>query len=173
MTKLKRYHLKNEMLIANMLANLIAVAFFQVLVFRAEPDLPEHIWQNPAVEIIDILFTPAAFIFVWVMTLRYERPIRKYLEARFAHKSVSQQLEETARRKVLNEPYVLIGLSLCMWILSAIVYCCMWWILKDIIRQHADQSAREIIQTVITAVDRFCDPLQRADDVTLVVTKIT
>ena len=129
MTKLKRYHLKNEMLIANMLANLIAVAFFQVLMFRAEPDPPEHIWQNPAVEMIDILFTPAAFIFVWVMTLRYERPIRKYLEARFANKSVSPRLEETARRKVLNEPYVLIGLSLSMWILSAIVYCCMWWIL--------------------------------------------
>ena len=129
MTKLKRYHLKNEMLLANLLANFIAVAFFQVLMFRAEPDPPEHIWQNPAVEMIDILFTPAAFIFVWVMTLRYERPIRKYLEARFADTSVSQQLEETARRKVLNEPYVLIGLSLSMWILSAIVYSLMWWFL--------------------------------------------
>jgi sigma-B regulation protein RsbU (phosphoserine phosphatase) len=117
------------MLIANMLANLIAVAFFQVLMFRAEPDPPEHIWQHPAVEMIDILFTPAAFIFVWVMTLRYERPIRKYLEARFANKSVSQQLKEAACRKVLNEPYVLIGLSFSMWILSAIVYCSMWWIL--------------------------------------------
>ncbi|MGD9054875.1 MAG: SpoIIE family protein phosphatase [Desulfobacterales bacterium] len=129
MTKFKRYHLKNEMLLANMLANFIAVAFFQVLMFRAEPDPPEHIWQNPVVEMIDILFTPVAFIFVWVMTIRYERPIRKYLEARFANKSVSQQLEETARRKVLNEPYVLIGLSLSMWILSAVVYSCMWWIL--------------------------------------------
>ncbi|MGD8344810.1 MAG: SpoIIE family protein phosphatase [Desulfobacterales bacterium] len=129
MTKLKRYHLKNEMLLANLLANFIAVAFFQVLMFRAEPDPPEHIWQIPAVEMIDILFTPAAFIFVWVMTLRYERPIRKYLDARFAGQSVSQDLEATARRKVLNEPYVLIGLDLSMWLLSAIVYSCMWWIL--------------------------------------------
>ncbi|MGD2098548.1 MAG: SpoIIE family protein phosphatase [Desulfobacterales bacterium] len=129
MTKLKRYHLRNEMLLANVLANFIAVAFFQVLMFRAEPDPPEYIWQNPVVEMIDILFTPAAFIFVWVMTLRYERPIRKYLEARFANQSVSQDLEETARRKVLNEPYVLIGLDLSMWLLSALVYSCMWWIL--------------------------------------------
>ena len=127
MTKFKRYHIKNEMLLANLLANLIAVSFFQVLMFRAEPDPPEHIWQNPMVEIIDILFTPAAFIFVWVMTLRYERPIRKYLEAKFTHKYVSQELEETARRKVLNEPYVLICLSLSMWLLSAIVYSLMWW----------------------------------------------
>ena len=129
MTKLKRFHLKNEMLLANMLANFIAVAFFQVLMFRAEPDPPEYIWENPLVETIDILFTPAAFIFVLIMTLRYERPIRKYLGARFADNPVSPQLRETARRKVLNEPYVLIGLSLSMWILSAIVYACMWWIL--------------------------------------------
>ena len=44
---------------------------------------------------------------------------------------------------------------------------------KDIIRQHADQPAREIIQTVITAVDRFRHPLAKTDDITLVVTKIT
>jgi len=129
MTKFKRFHLKNEMLLANVLANLIAVSFFQVLMFRAEPDPPEYIWQNPVVEVIDLLFTPAAFVFVWAMTLRYERPIRKYLTAKFAHKSVSRQLEEAARRKVLNEPYVLIGLDLSMWLLSALVYSCMWWIL--------------------------------------------
>lgn len=117
------------MLLANFLANFIAVFFFQVLMFRAEPEPPDHIWQNPAVEMIDILFTPAAFIFVYIMTLRYERPIRKYLEATFTQKPVSKDLQETARRKVLNEPYVLICLSLSMWLLSAVVYSLMWWFL--------------------------------------------
>ncbi len=129
MTKFKRFHLKNEMLLANFSANFIAVTFFQVLMFRAEPDPPEHIWQNPWFEMIDILFTPAAFIFVVVMTLRYERPIRQYLEAKFSNKSVSKDLEDTARRRVLNEPYVLICLSLSMWLLSAIIYSLLWWIL--------------------------------------------
>jgi sigma-B regulation protein RsbU (phosphoserine phosphatase) len=117
------------MLMANFLANFIAVSFFQVLMFRAEPDPPDHIWQNPVFEMIDMFFTPAAFIFVIIMTLRYERPIRKYLETRFANKSVSKDLEEAARRKLLNEPYVLIGLSLSMWLLSALVYTLMWWFL--------------------------------------------
>ncbi|MBT8363295.1 MAG: cell wall metabolism sensor histidine kinase WalK, partial [Deltaproteobacteria bacterium] len=129
MTKFKRFHLKNEMLLANFLANFIAVTFFQVLMFRAEPDPPEHIWQNPLFEMVDILFTPAAFIFVVVMTLRYERPIRQYLDAKFSNNSVPKDVEETARRKVLNEPYVLICLSLSMWLLSAIVYSLLWWIL--------------------------------------------
>jgi sigma-B regulation protein RsbU (phosphoserine phosphatase) len=129
MTKFKRFHLKNEMLMANLLANFIAVFFFQVLMFRAEPDPPDYIWQNPVFEMIDMFFTPAAFIFVIIMTLRYERPIRKYLETIFANKSVSKDLEEAARRKLLNEPYVLIGLSLSMWLLSALVYTLMWWFL--------------------------------------------
>jgi sigma-B regulation protein RsbU (phosphoserine phosphatase) len=44
---------------------------------------------------------------------------------------------------------------------------------KDIIRQQADRPAKAIIQTVIDAVDRFCHPLAKTDDVTLVVAKIT
>jgi sigma-B regulation protein RsbU (phosphoserine phosphatase) len=43
---------------------------------------------------------------------------------------------------------------------------------KDIIRENADRPAKDIIQGVIEAVDRFCHPLEKADDVTLVVTKI-
>ena len=129
MTKSKQYLLKNVMLLANMLANLIAVTFFQMLMFRAEPNPPEYIWQNPMVEMIDIIFTPAAFIFIWVMTVRYERPIRHYLETKYANESVSKDLEEKAHRKVLNEPYVLICLDLSMWLLSAIVYASMWWIM--------------------------------------------
>jgi sigma-B regulation protein RsbU (phosphoserine phosphatase) len=44
---------------------------------------------------------------------------------------------------------------------------------KDIIRENAGQPAKDIIQAVITEVDHFCHPLEKADDVTLVITKIT
>jgi sigma-B regulation protein RsbU (phosphoserine phosphatase) len=44
---------------------------------------------------------------------------------------------------------------------------------KEIIHQNADRPAKEIIQAVIKAVDSFCHPLAKSDDVTLVVTKIT
>ena len=43
---------------------------------------------------------------------------------------------------------------------------------KNIIRQNANRPAKEIIQAVIEAVDRFCHPLLKTDDVTLVVAKI-
>ncbi len=44
---------------------------------------------------------------------------------------------------------------------------------KAIIRENADQPAKDITQAVIKQVDSFCHPLEKADDVTLVVTKIT
>jgi sigma-B regulation protein RsbU (phosphoserine phosphatase) len=44
---------------------------------------------------------------------------------------------------------------------------------KDIIRKNAGRPAKDIIQAVIKEVDRFCHPLEKADDVTLVVSKIT
>jgi sigma-B regulation protein RsbU (phosphoserine phosphatase) len=43
---------------------------------------------------------------------------------------------------------------------------------KEIIRNNASRPAKDIIQAVIEEVDRYCHPLQKADDVTLVITKI-
>jgi sigma-B regulation protein RsbU (phosphoserine phosphatase) len=126
MTKLKLFHLKNEMLVANFLANLFSVAFVQKLLFRVEP-APEEIWDIPAIGFLDDIFTPLAFTFVIVMTLLYEKPIRAYLNTQFRNKAVSQELEEKARRKVLNEPFVLIALDLSMWLLSATIYPLMFW----------------------------------------------
>jgi sigma-B regulation protein RsbU (phosphoserine phosphatase) len=113
---------------ANLLANLIAVSFFQGLMFRAEPAAPDYIWQIPVVDFIDMFFTPAAFFFVIVATLIYERPIRAYLDARYAGKAVSREVEHNARRKILNEPFVAIALDMSMWILSAVVYGGIFWV---------------------------------------------
>ncbi|MBT8372593.1 MAG: SpoIIE family protein phosphatase [Deltaproteobacteria bacterium] len=128
MTKIQHWHLKNDMLSANLLANLIAVTFFQMLMFRAEPEPPEYVWQIPVIDFIDIIFTPGAFIFVTVMTLIYERPIRSYLNSRYDGKTTTKEMENIARRKILNEPFVAIGLDLSMWVLSAVVYGGIFWL---------------------------------------------
>jgi sigma-B regulation protein RsbU (phosphoserine phosphatase) len=43
---------------------------------------------------------------------------------------------------------------------------------KDVIHQHVDQPAGKIIQAVIAQLDKFRYPLEKTDDVTLVVAKI-
>jgi sigma-B regulation protein RsbU (phosphoserine phosphatase) len=43
---------------------------------------------------------------------------------------------------------------------------------KDLIRAHADAPAENILQAVITGLDDFTRPLEKEDDVTLVVIKV-
>jgi len=122
MTKLKLFHLKNEMLVANFLANFIGVFGVNTLMHSAGGLSDSKIFKHPIPYWIDTLFAPLAFSFVCLMTLVYERPIRRYLNTFFKRLSVSQNLENIARQRLLNEPFALIALDFSMWFLSAIIY---------------------------------------------------
>jgi sigma-B regulation protein RsbU (phosphoserine phosphatase) len=122
MTKLKIFHLKNEMLMANFLANFIGAVLVQALLFRAETPLADSLFEARLVYWFDMAFTPFAFIFVTVVTLIYERSIRRYLTAVTNRRPISPELERSARRKLLNEPFVLIAVDFGMWLLAAILY---------------------------------------------------
>ena len=43
---------------------------------------------------------------------------------------------------------------------------------QDVVRSQASQSAANILQAVFSALDDFCRPLSKEDDVTLVVIKV-
>jgi sigma-B regulation protein RsbU (phosphoserine phosphatase) len=43
---------------------------------------------------------------------------------------------------------------------------------KNLIRSHAPESAKDILQSVIAGLDEFRHPLEKEDDVTLVVIKV-
>ncbi|MFC1814488.1 SpoIIE family protein phosphatase [Thermodesulfobacteriota bacterium] len=45
--------------------------------------------------------------------------------------------------------------------------------LRQVVRSHADESAKEIIKAVIASVNQFCAPRKPDDDLTLVIVKIT
>jgi sigma-B regulation protein RsbU (phosphoserine phosphatase) len=136
MKKLKLFHLKNEMLIANAIANFIGVFLATVLIHRAEP-YPKELFDNPIIYWTDALFSPFAFSFVTVMTLLYEKPIRHYLNALFRRTSIPQDLKLKARQRLLNEPFVLIALDFSMWVLSAIVWSTIHW---------ANDSGTQLVQ---------------------------
>jgi sigma-B regulation protein RsbU (phosphoserine phosphatase) len=127
MTKFKLLHLKNEMLVANFLSNFIGVFFANIILFMAEGFPDKQMWQHPLPYWVDTLFTPFAFIFVVVMTVLYEKPIRRYLNLSFKQATISKNLETIARRRLLNAPFVLIALSFSMWILAATIYPIIHW----------------------------------------------
>jgi hypothetical protein len=98
MTKLKLFHLKNEMLAANFLANFFSVFGVNAMMFSAERWSEAKIWTYTIPYWIDALFTPFAFAYVGVMTLIYEKPVRRYLNTIFKRASASPDLESVARR---------------------------------------------------------------------------
>jgi sigma-B regulation protein RsbU (phosphoserine phosphatase) len=128
MTKLKLFHLKNEMLAANFLANLIGVFGANTLLHIAEGRYQKEVWEQAVPYWIDVLFTPFAFTFVIVMSLLYEKPIRRYLNSIFKRTSASPDLECIARQRLLNEPFIFIALDFSMWLLSAIIYATIHWV---------------------------------------------
>ena len=128
MTKLKFFHLRNEMLIANFLANFIGVFGVNALTHSAGGLSDHKILTYPIPNWIDTLFAPFAFAFVCVMTLLYEKPIRRYLNTIFKRLPASQNLESIARQRLLNEPFALIALDFSMWLLSAIIYSTLHWV---------------------------------------------
>ena len=127
MTKLKQFHLKNEMLGANFLANFVGVFLVNGLMIVVEGRSPATVWIHPVAYWVDALFTPFAFVFVTVINLVYEKPIRQCLNAIFSGESASRNLQRTASRRLLNAPFVLIALDLSMWLLAAVIYASIHW----------------------------------------------
>ena len=115
------------MLIANGIANFIAVFWVNNIMLTAVVTIQHGSWERSLPYWIDALFNPFAFSFVFLMTLLYEKPIRHYLDATFRRTSISENLKTKARQRLLNEPFVLIAFDLSMWLLAAIVYPVMHW----------------------------------------------
>jgi sigma-B regulation protein RsbU (phosphoserine phosphatase) len=128
LTKRKLHHLKSEMLVANFLANLIGVFAVNALMYLGEGFTNKKIWNYAVPFWIDTFFTPFAFTFVCVMTLVYERPIRRYLTSIYKQAPIPEDLASIARQRLLNEPFVLITYDFSMWLLSAILYPILHWI---------------------------------------------
>ena len=116
------------MLAANFLANVIGVFGVNALTHSAGGLADNKIWTYPIPDWIDTLFTPFAFSFVCVMSLLYEKPIRRYLNTIFKQATASQDLESIARQRLLNEPFALIALDFSMWLLSAIIHSTIHWV---------------------------------------------
>ncbi|NNF98202.1 MAG: PP2C family protein-serine/threonine phosphatase [Desulfobacteraceae bacterium] len=126
MRKKDLFRFKNEMILANFLANFIAVFFVGTLIAIAELASLDDI--HPFISTFDMLFTPFAFIGIGVLTLLYEKPVRQCIPALLDQKPVDPDLLHTAQRRILNEPYVLMLMDLCVWSLAVVLYPTMFWV---------------------------------------------
>ena len=127
MDRIQLFRMKNAMLIANCISNLVGVGVVLVLV-HLRPMFPSSPESWNLAQTVSRIFVPLAFLLPFAGTLLYERPIRRYLNLRFRHESPSEELGGEARRTLLNEPFFLIALDFGIWFASALIYALVFWV---------------------------------------------
>jgi adenylate cyclase len=125
MSRVECFRIKNAMIIANLISNLIGVAVVILL---------GRISSSPASgELLQLMerthswFIPPSMLLPLALALIYERPIRKHFEDLFDGRTSSPEATLAARRRLLNEPFFLILVDFSMWIAAAIVYPMVAW----------------------------------------------
>jgi adenylate cyclase len=133
------FAVRNRLIFANVISNMIGVCVVILLLDRFNVAVPVpvmdlRVWIDP-------LFLLLAFLTPVFIAVRYERPIRRYLAAKDRGDPVSEELAAEARRRVLNEPFLLIGLGFSVWVAAAILYTALFWV---------NDAPREIITYPMT-----------------------
>jgi hypothetical protein len=108
------------MLIGVFLANTVAQILMDNFLFRGGPLPSSESMQlvSPFGDAFDLFFSLVLVIFVFI----YERPIRRTLNDIFHNRTTSHETIETARRRLLNEPFYMMALSLFIWIFAAFFF---------------------------------------------------
>ncbi len=130
MTKFKLLHQKNEMFFANFIANLIGVFFVQYVRYILEDPMSFSGELSLIINRINAAFTPCAFVFVCVVTIIYERPIRRFLNLKSRKAEISQEFQIKSGRRLINEPFFLMVLDFSIWLISAFLFATVLWTLN-------------------------------------------
>lgn len=124
MTKTKLFRLKNAMLLANGISNMIGVSVVIFLGQVGSLSPPEilHLTHR-----INMAFIPCSFILPIVLTIRYEHSIRRYLEMVYHGEPIPEEFQVNVHQRLLNEPFFLIALDLAIWVTAAVIYPLLFW----------------------------------------------
>ena len=125
MTGLKRFQIKNAMLIANGISNLVGVLVVHLLRSGQTIEISRDVFG--VAFFMNVVFAPLSFALLIFLTLGYEQPIRRFLNEKSGDGPSPQGLEAKARRRLLNEPFFLIALDMATWLLAAVLAPLILW----------------------------------------------
>jgi len=129
-TRFDLIRLKNWMLVGIFLSNAVAKILMDNFLFRGGPLPSPESYQlvspfGDAFRFIFFLLGIVIFVFI------YERPIRRTLNDIFHNRTTSHETIETARRRLLNEPFYMMALNLCIWIFAAFFFAYLFKIFGE------------------------------------------
>ena len=119
-TKIKLFRLKNQMLFFNFIAITIGVLAVFILSYHSISPPTEEIERLTFR--LALLFEPLGFMFIVLVTLIFEHPIRRYLNLMYRNEPIPRKIEIKACQRLLNEPFFMILIDFLLWIVAAAVY---------------------------------------------------
>ena len=129
MTPRKRFRLKNRMLLANLVSNLIGAVGVNALLLRSTRTLSTEFGQAYAT-LIEIIFTPTVFIFALAATLVYEGPLRRYVDQCF-HGQAASDVPLEVQQRVLNAPVFGVMLDGAIWLFAALFWALLFYFVGE------------------------------------------
>ena len=125
MTRFKRFRIKNAMLIANGISNLVGIFVVHFLRSGQTYAISRDVFG--VAYFMNAVFTPLSFALVILLTLGYEQPIRRFLNKKSGDGPLPEGLETKARKRLLNEPFFLIALDMAPWLSAALLAPLILW----------------------------------------------
>ena len=121
--RFRYFLLVNGMLLCNISANFIgdfiANIFFAHRSFDASDGLLSLLRH------LDIVYGIFCMAVILTVTIRYERPIRRCIKQFAGHADPDPELLNSARRRLLNEPYMVVIMDIFIWGLGSIMFLFM------------------------------------------------
>ena len=120
MSRFRLFCLKNVMFSANLAATLVGAALLYIIYefvlrgHQTDEYVEFHIHTSNYLGVVFALF--------FAILIVYELPIRRYLGKVGSGASIPADLQNVVERRLLNEPYVIIGIDLAAWITAGVVF---------------------------------------------------
>ena len=122
----KRLGLQNSMLLAMVGANLLSGLSMDILIIQGDAPPSPHVLRLAG--FLDLTFIPIVFGLAVAFIIIYERPIRRSIQSLAAGQPIPGNLLRQARRRLLNEPFMLMTLSWSLWLYATLVYAGTFWL---------------------------------------------
>ena len=120
-THLKLLAFKNAMLLANLAAMMIGGGLLDIIYKYILGDYQQAHYIQFHLQTAHFVGFPV-FASVFAALLIYEQPIRRYLQKQAAGATISEAQRSLAARRLLNEPFVIVGLDLAAWVVAGGIF---------------------------------------------------
>jgi adenylate cyclase len=119
-TRFQHFRISNAVLLGNMIAVLLGDLLTNILFEHRIGNVAEEILKM--VNYLDMYYGVFSAVVMSVIVIWYERPVRKCLKSFYLGLETDPLLLEKARRRVLNEPYMIVILDMVVWGLGSFLF---------------------------------------------------